>query len=120
MPIDPQQHARTKREQRMRRRLLTTLYGARGSDHDGWQTGRFVVDVINYVAPPMEKLDDASAQSLLRDLVAKGYAEDRDDRLRESDPHGLDYRSYRITGRGVSLIDQTIPRDPDIQDDRIK
>jgi hypothetical protein len=109
--------ATIKRDKRLRRRLLDALYTQRGNGHC---TGRFLLDALQMYLPPGDRFQsDAHILALLVDLVSKGYVAERDDRERHTDPNTIDYRSYVITGHGVSLIEQSIAADPDIEDDRI-
>lgn len=111
--------ANIQRNRRLRRRFLSALYSSRHSG-DGWVTGRFIKDIVfRYLSRHDKAVGDDEVRGLLRDLVAKGYAEERDDRDYKHQAESIDYTSYRITGGGVSLIEESTGPDPDIEDDRI-
>ena len=114
------EHAEHRRDLRLRRRILQLLHAARVHEHGGWASGRFVVDVIDGATTPASGFnDDAHAAGLLRDLVAGGYVEQRDDRTRRYQPLGLDFVSCRITHRGTALVEEQIDPDPLVEDDRV-
>jgi hypothetical protein len=120
VPMHPET-AHRKRDLRLRRRLLMLMHAARVRPEQGWATGRFLVDVADGALPgPACFEDDAHAIGLLHDLVAGGYAERRDDRRRRRQPEGLDFTSYRITHKGVALVEEHIEPDPLIEDDRMR
>jgi hypothetical protein len=111
--------ANRKRELRLRRRMLSVLDASRHQPAGGWVTGRFVVDVI--AGGGGDAIDaDAQAISLLRDLVAGGYAEHRDDRRYTYQSEGLDMSSYRVTAKGTSLLAEALEPDPLIDDHRLR
>jgi hypothetical protein len=115
------EHAERKRDLRLRRRILQVLHAARvGGGGQGWCGGRFLVDVIDTTLSPSQCFsDDAHASALLRDVVAGGYAEQRDDRHNKRQPAGLEMTSYRITHRGTALVEQQVEADPLVEDDRV-
>ena len=113
------EHAEHRRDLRLRRRLLQLMHAARIRPDQGWVGGRFIVDVVaGAVAPMTGFTDDDHAAALLHDLVAGGYAERRDERTKRGQPANLDFTSYRITYRGIALVEQQIERDPLVDDDR--
>ncbi len=57
--------------------------------------------------------------SLLRDLVIKGYAEEQDRRTDRSQQFRLEFLVYRITGKGISLVNYSAAVDADVEDPRI-
>jgi hypothetical protein len=115
------EHAERKRDLRLRRRILQLLHAARVHEHGGWASGRFVVDVIDGATTPAGSFgDDAHAAGLLRDLVAGGYVEQRDDRAKGYQPRSLDFISFRITHRGTALVEEQIDPDPLVEDDRVR
>ena len=112
--------AMLQRDRRIRRRLLSILHEARANDSGGWLSGRFIMDVVTAYLPPADRpTDDQHLLALLRDLSNKGFASERDDRDRKLQPFGLDYLSFVVRFNGSSLICESIPPDPDIEDDRI-
>ena len=115
------EHAERKRDLRLRRRLLMLMHAARVRPESGWMSGRFICDVIDATFVSGHRfVDDAHAMGLLRDLISGGYAEERDDRLRSYQPPTLEFTSYRISHRGVALVEQQIDPDPLVDDDRVK
>src|SRR5689334_15615509 len=115
------EHAERKRDLRLRRRLLMLMHAARVRPESGWIGGRFLVDVVDGAQPGGQQFTgDDHAGGLLRDLVAGGYAEHRDDRTKRYQPEGLDYSAYRITNRGVALVEEQIEPDPLVEDDRVR
>ena len=108
--------ANIKRDQRLRAKLLQCLYGARSSPLGGL-SGRFLLDVID--SPPTQGFEDEQhARGLLQDLVAKLLVEKTDKRTRRTQVYSIDYLFFKILAKGVSLVEQTIPPDPDIDDER--
>src|SRR4051812_23599458 len=115
------EHAERKRDLRLRRRLLLLMHAARVRPESGWIGGRFLVDVVDGAQPGGQCFaGDDHAVGLLRDLVGGGYAELRDERTKRYQPEGLDFISYRITNRGVALIEEQVDPDPLIEDDRVR
>ena len=113
--------AHRKRDLRLRRHLLMLMHAARVRPEQGWATGRFLVDVVDGLLPGAACFEgDAHATGLLHDLVAGGYSERRDDRWNTRQPEGLDFTSYRITHKGVALVEEHIDPDPLIDDERVR
>lgn len=114
------EHAERKRDLRLRRRLLMLLHAARIRPDQGWAGGRFLVDIVEGAMPEQQCFtDDAHVLALLHDLVAGAYVERRDDRCKKHQPETLDFTSYRITHKGVALVEQQIDPDPLVDDDRL-
>ena len=112
-------HANHRRDRRLRRRILQMLDAAKVRPDNGWCSGRFVYDVVDGALPGAQRFEsDDHLAALLRDLVAAGYAEERDDRTREWERRSMDLTSYRITSRGTALVTEAIDPDPLIEDDR--
>jgi hypothetical protein len=113
-----------RQEARLRWRLLLALHAGRTGDAGGWLRGRFLAD-LNLPGsfapgyPAGDAVEDEALLGLLRDLVAKGLAEESDRRVYRHERHGLDTLSYRITAAGISFVNQTAAPDPDIDDGRI-
>ena len=115
------EHVERQRDLRLRRRLLQVLHAARVRPEYGWVSGRFLSDLIDGVAPGGQRFEgDDHVQALLRDLVAAGHVEERDDRWKAYQPAGLDFSSYRITHQGTALIEQQLDPDPLVEDDRVR
>jgi len=107
------------RDRRLRKQLLRTLHSARIAPRGGLHARR-LVDLVADAVPPSDQFEgDGHAMGLLRDLEAKGLASIEDERTRKSQPFMLDYLLVRISSRGSSLINETAPVDPDIDDERI-
>ena len=114
-------HANQQRDLRLRRRILLVLHAARVRPKYGWLSGRFLYDLIDGVQPGGQRFaGDDHLTALLRDLVAAGHAEERDDRWKAYQPASLDFTSYRITHRGTALIEQQVDPDPLVADDRVR
>ena len=56
--------------------------------------------------------------ALLRDLANGGYVEERDDRGFKSQPFGLEWLSFKVTGKGSRLLSGGDPPNPLIADPR--
>ncbi len=118
MDIDQAEH---RRDKRLRKRLLQVLNAARIRPEQGWAGGRFIFDVVDGALPGGQRFEgDDHLLGLMRDLVAAGYVEERDDRTRVWHPHTLDYLSYRITNLGTALVLEAIDPDPLVEDSRVQ
>src|SRR3954467_7231940 len=116
--IDQAEH---KRDKRLRKRLLQVLNAARVRPEFGWASGRFIYDVVDGAIPGGQRFEgDAHMLGLMRDLIAAGYVEERDDRTYAWQTAGVDWTSYRITNHGTALVYEAIDPDPLIEDDRLK
>jgi hypothetical protein len=116
--IDQAEH---RRDRRLRKRVLQVLNAARVRPEYGWAGGRFVYDVIDATLPGGQRFEsDEHLLGLMRDLVAAGYVEERDDRTRDWQRPGLDVISYRITNHGTALVHEAIDPDPLVEDDRVR
>ena len=114
-------HADRRRDLRLRRRLLLVLHAARVRPEYGWVSGRFLHDLIDGAMPGGQRFDDDDhARALLRDLVAAGHVEERDDRWKTYQPASLDFTSFRITHQGTALVEQHVEPDPLVEDDRVR
>jgi hypothetical protein len=107
------------RDRRLRKRLLNALYLSRSSP-TGFIGGRTLMDVIGAEGLNSQVFeDDAHFLSLCRDLTNKGLAVSKMEIRRRGQAFGPDYVSFAITDKGTSLWLETIPADPDIDDERI-
>lgn len=105
-------------DRRLRRKLLSALHHARVGPRGGFNA-RQLKDALDATLPPAEQFhDDDHAVALLRDLEAKGLVVLADERTRRTQRFGLDYLFARITAKGSSLINETLPADADIDDER--
>jgi len=84
--------------------------------HSGWITGRSVFDILKCTVGIDAPDDDSHMLALLRDLTIKGWVEERDTRETTAQTFGLDFLQFKITGKGISLVNYSIPADPDIYD----
>src|SRR3954471_20238432 len=110
------EHAEHQRDLRLRRRMLLLMHAARVRPESGWMSGRFLVDVLDGAGSAVA--DDEHATGLLRDLIGAGLAEERDDRTKRQQRRSLDLTSFRISVRGVALVEERVPPDPLVDDDR--
>jgi hypothetical protein len=112
--------AEHKRDRRLRKRLLQVLNAARVRPESGWAGGRFISDVVDGALPGGQTFDsDEHVLGLIRDLVAGGYVDERDDRTRVWQKPGLDLVSYRITNLGTALVLEAVDPDPLVEDSRL-
>ncbi len=87
---------------------------------NGPQPGRYWLDLMEMVLPPGDRIQSEDEfRTIATDLRLKGYITESDEREYKHDPDTIDYWHYAIAARGVSLIEQSIAPDPDIEDDRI-
>lgn len=113
-----QQYATRRRDARLRHALLEMLHKSRSNEDGGWVTARFLQDVLGYM--PLSDRPDTEDQllGLLRDLVGRGYADERDEREYQDEPFSLATLSFRISGQGVGFVAGAEPADPMIEDGR--
>jgi hypothetical protein len=108
-----------KRDRRLRRRLLLMLNAARVRPESGWCGGQLLYDLVDTALPSGQRFEDEDhLLGLLRDLISAAYAEERDDRTRESQRASLEFTSYRITSKGTALVTEAIEPDPLVEDGR--
>jgi len=119
MPESEFAHAQRARDARMRHSFLRGLHLSRANAEKGWVGGRFLNDMIQRGSSAIGRVDDDHAIGLLRDLVAKDMAEERDDREYRHESFSLDRLSFRITSLGSSFMVGSVPADADIDDGRI-
>ena len=118
MNTDQAEH---RRDQRLRKRLLQVLNAARVRPDFGWASGRFIYDIVDGALPGGQRFEsDEHMLGLMRDLVAGGYVEERDDRTHNWQTLGVDYISYRITNLGTALVLEAVDPDPLVEDTRVK
>jgi hypothetical protein len=114
-------HAEHRRDQRLRKRLLQVLNAARVRPEFGWANGRFIFDIVDGAVPGGQRFEsDEHMLGLMRDLVAGGYVEERDDRTHTWQAYGLDHLSYRVTNLGTALVLEAIDPDPLVEDTRFR
>jgi len=111
--------ASKRRDQRLRRRLLQVMDAAKVRPESGWVSGRFVYDVVDGALPGGQEFEsDDHFAALMRDLIASGYVEERDDRRYTWQRQTIDATSYRITAKGTLLLVEELPVDPLVEDQR--
>ena len=111
--------AKKRRDQRLRKRLLQVLDAAKVRPESGWVGGRFVYDVVDGALPGGQQFDsDDHFAALMRDLIAGGYVEERDDRQYKRQRPSIDLTSYRVTAKGTLLLVEELPVDPLVEDER--
>jgi hypothetical protein len=110
---------RIHRDRRLRRRLLGTLYAVRG-EPSGGLGGRVLITVADGMMSQDGRFqNERHAMTLLRDLEGRGYVSLQDTRKHpRMETYGLDYLTVRITSKGVDLVDENVPVDPAVEDDR--
>jgi hypothetical protein len=96
----------------VRRHILASLQSVQGDQYDGWLGQRTLFAVL---APSMRGLALADVRQALSYLASAGLVETRDQRTTKFVPGDLD---ARITARGVNLLEETVPPDPGVEDDR--
>ena len=111
------EQAKRERDRRLRRALLSALHFAQKMNPSGFSGGMFLMDAAGPGSDGFE--GPTHALELLRQLVSKGLAEERLKVRRRGELFGLQHCEYRITAKGDSLWLETIPPDPDIDDDRV-
>ena len=111
--------ANRRRDQRLRKRLLQVLDAAKIRPESGWASGRFIFDVVDGALPGGQQFEsDDHFAALMRDLVAAGYVEERDDRQYKRQRPSIDLTSYRVTAKGTLLLVEELPVDALVEDER--
>ena len=111
--------ANRRRDQRLRKRLLQVLDAAKVRPESGWATGRFLYDVVDGALPGGQEFEsDDHFAALVRDLIASGYVEERDDRKYRWQRQTIDATSYRVTAKGTLLLVEELPADGLVEDER--
>jgi len=109
------------RNRRLRRRMLRMLYDARGGEYGPTVSGRMLADLFGPQATGTELCgDDGHVRQLLGDLSSAGLVLTTDEReYQHQDPNCLDYLSFSITDTGCALIEESAPKHPLVDDQRI-
>jgi hypothetical protein len=111
--------ANRKRDKRLRRRMLQLVAAARTSPRGGLN-GRTLFDLVNETLPSDLGFEDEShALMLMRDLRDKGYLAEEMIERRRGQRFSVEFVFLRITAKGSSLLNETIPVDGDVDDERI-
>jgi len=102
----------TARAKELRRRVLQALNAAAGPGYDGWLS---VASLFSVLRPETDGLTLGELARAVKYLAEKGYAETRERRERKWDRPEID---ARITATGTDLLEETIPPDPGVEDER--
>lgn len=106
------------RDSKLRRNILDMLHEFRGCTTP--VSGRDIYESYGDMSPLAYKLvNEQHAMQLLNDLERVGVAQCLSTRKYKNDPDTLDYRTYRITDKGIGLVEGVEPVIPTIDDDRI-
>jgi hypothetical protein len=103
----------TIRAKMLRRRCLAVLRAAQQACGDGWTSARAC---FSYLRGEFDGLALAEVEGALRYLAGKAYAEIR--QVSESKFVRGEFQA-RITPHGQDVLDETIPADPGIEDNRV-
>ncbi len=113
--------AQLARDRRLRRSILTALAGAKRFGPAGDLDGITLRDVAQAGLPEQQQFEDeAHAIGLIRDLVAKEMISESRTGLRRGERFGLRHMRLAILDKGTRLLNETLPVDPDIDDERVE
>ena len=104
----------TERVRELRRAILRTLRACQGDAYEGWLSQRSLFNVLRSGEP--EGLTMFEVGRACAYLAGKLYVEVRarsESKIEQAD------RDWRITPAGVDLMDETIPPDPGVEDNRV-
>lgn len=99
----------------LRRRCLQLLRSAQAAGGDGWTIPLAVANFVREELPDVTLQDAASA---MRYLAGKGYADARVVGFDKTVP-GSGKLQARILPKGEDLLDEAIPPDPGVEDNRV-
>ena len=102
----------TARAKELRRRVLQALDACASPGYDGWLS---VASLFSILRPETDGLVLGELSRAVKYLAEKGYAETRERRARKWDRAEVD---ARITAQGTDLLEETIPPDPGVEDER--
>jgi DNA-binding transcriptional ArsR family regulator len=102
----------TARVKELRRRVLQALAAAAGPGYDGWLS---VASLFSILRPDSDGLTLGELARAVKYLAEKGYTETRERREKKWDRPEVD---ARITADGTDLLEETIPADPGVEDER--
>jgi hypothetical protein len=105
-------HLDTIRAKDVRRRVLLVLRATQGGGYEGWLSDRAI---LNFLAQDFGDLLFREVQEARTYLAGKGYVADRERRASKFEPGEFD---ARILPHGVDLLEETIPPDPGVEDNR--
>jgi len=106
--------AETERTKGLRRAILRVLAACQGDRYEGWLTERSLFAVLAASAPGLTMADQSAACQYLASK-GKEYIENR---ARQESKFDVKDADWRILPRGVDLLDETIPPDPGVEDNR--
>ena len=116
----PDDRANLRRDRRLRRLILQTLYRARVGPMKGLYGNRLLEMVEDAVTPGDHLHGDAiEFAGLMTYLVGQGYVKETDTRTRHSQAWAIGYLFFAILPQGERLVEEAIGPDPMIADDRI-
>lgn len=104
------------RDKRLRRDILRIVHRARTGPEGGFSL-RGVIDMARN--SPLLFQDDQHALGLARDLEGYGLIKIEDRRTRKDQRFSIDWLFLRITATGSALVDEQIPVNPLVDDERI-
>jgi len=96
----------------LRRRVLVALRGVQGGGYPGWLRDRAIFDFLKFDPEDFtfQEIKEAGAY-----LAGKGYVETKD---RREDKFSAAEFDGRILPKGIDLLEETIPPDPGVEDNR--
>lgn len=110
------QHGR--RDCRLRRSLLECARAGKPHSPTEFVSGRQMFDFGDMNGGDAFE-NEGHGLRLMRELVSHGYLEERVGTLRRGERFGLEHVHYRINAKGEDLLDQRIPADALVDDDRV-
>jgi len=102
----------TARAKELRRRILQALAAAAGPGYDGWLS---VASLFSILRPETDGLTLGELARAVKYLAEKGYAETRE---RRESKYARPETDARIRANGTDLLEETIPPDPGVEDER--
>lgn len=111
-------HTDRLRDRHLRARMLGALYAARGFREPSLAGDVLTRIVDDAVSADRKFASEEHAWALLRDLVQLGLATAPCRQLRRFERENLADLQCSITAKGVALIDQLIPAEPLVEDER--
>lgn len=115
------EQAQRERDRRLRRWILTALNHAKCHGITGDLDGVTLRDVVDSGLAAGQKFEDEQhAIGLVRDLVSKQMVQEVKTGLRRGERFGLKHMRVRILDKGARLLNETLPVDPDIDDERVE
>jgi len=97
----------------LRRGCLAVLRAARSAGGSGWTAARAA---FSFLAPDSDGLALGEVAEAMRYLEGKGYAETRLSRESKFEQGEI---QARILPKGIDLLEESIPADPGVEDNRV-